>query len=173
MGATTATFEDGQDLRSDGTFVSTSVVRDCGSGDLGLGYPSDPGQAPLVSTWRFDCPAGPVRDSWGDNDGSTHGATRTDAGLLSTRAMAFDPDDGDTDGVTIPNDASLNPDELTLSLWVNPDTDGDLHADGTEVDEGSDPTNPLSVPLVGSGSPGPAMGDDAALFPADELEPVR
>lgn len=119
--AATLTIEQGDDWRP-GHFVTTSVMRACGSGDLGLGYPSDAGARPLVATWRFDCPTGPARDTEGDHDGILSGPDRVPGGVFDTRAARFD---GTDDAIWVPTDPELNPDAFTLAFWVNPDTTGE------------------------------------------------
>ncbi|MDO8480575.1 MAG: hypothetical protein Q7S65_02030, partial [Nanoarchaeota archaeon] len=65
----------------------------------------------------------------------------------------FDPNDASDAGVDSDNDGLTNLEEysqLLTNQWAlnpkNPDTDGDGFTDGDEVSQGSDPTDPSSVP---------------------------
>lgn len=95
-----------------------------------------------------------------DQDGLLDGAELS----LGTEPFVRDTDrDGLLDGAEV----------LThLSDPLDADTDGDLHGDGTEVAEGSDPNEALSVPLPGGGrTPTPAPVGSAPV--TDGLAPVR
>ena len=80
-------------------------------------------------------------DARGDACDDTDADGLTDAGEL---ALGTEPYVRDTD-----RDGLLDGDEAHARLTdpLDPDTDGDLHADGTEADAGSDPLDPLSVPV--------------------------
>lgn len=108
--------------------------------------------------------------------------TRQDPGSGETKPEGFqvtlfvstyeEPVDTDEDGLTDDEEAELgtdpsNPDSDADGLQdgeevngdnptdpMNPDTDGDGATDGDEVDAGTDPNDPLSIPLPGNGNEG-------------------
>lgn len=93
------------------------------------------------------------RDHVGPNSGVTYvylpdQANGTDAdqdGLSDEEEATWgtDPHDRDTDGDGLEDGAEAHTHGTDP---LDPDTDGDLHEDGEEVEAGSDPTNPTSVP---------------------------
>jgi hypothetical protein len=108
-----------------------------------------------------------------DGDGRGDACDDTDQdGLLDGEELALgtEPFVRDTD-----RDGLLDGDEVHARLTdpLDPDTDGDLHADGTEAAAGSDPRNPLSVPLpvLGPVSLPALLG--RALPVLDDLAPLR
>ena len=71
--------------------------------------------ADLVSHWSFDAGSGfSVTDSAGSNTGYLIGSPTWSTGILSG-GMTFD---GIDDTVVVYDDASLNPDRITVSAWV-------------------------------------------------------
>ncbi len=80
----------------------------------------------IVSYYKFDeqdtTGSGTIYDELGTNNGTNQG-TDNSSGLIET---AYDYVSASTDYITLP--ASLQPtfdSDFTISLWVNPDTDGD------------------------------------------------
>ena len=79
----------------------------------------------LVSYWHFDesswnGTAGEVKDVMGNNNGTAANNANVSSGVHGS-AASFD---GDSQYVSIGNDSSLNPSLITLSAWVNVNTDG-------------------------------------------------
>ena len=83
---------------------------------LALGFFSCPASGQLVLHYTFDRTDGQtVFDSSPlGNDGVIHGATRVPEGI-SGGAMRFD---GVDDHVRVPRNASLEPDQLTVAVWI-------------------------------------------------------
>lgn len=87
------------------------------------------------------------------------------------RDMGTDPLDPDTDGDGLTDGTEV------LEAGTDPldaDTDGDLHGDETEAENGSDPLNPASVPLLaGQTTPAlePTQGTELPVL--DDHEPIR
>lgn len=136
----------------DGVGVDAALTRDAlvaGSRDAG-----SPGAPDAPSAFAV----GPDRDGDGLGD-------------WREEALGTDPGDPDTDGDGLEDGPEVR-EHGTDPL--DPDTDGDLHMDVTEVRGGSDPTDPLSVPLPGgrsTPSTGPSRGREIPV--ADRLHPVR
>ena len=76
-------------------------------------------------------------------------ASRALARALDPEATLPDDEDGDNDGLLDPHETGTG---VALSRTDTgtdptlPDTDGDFFWDGTEINTGSDPTDPASVP---------------------------
>ena len=84
--------------------------------------------------------AGVQPDLAPDNDPDNDGLTTDDEILIGT-----DPNDWDSD-----NDGLSDGDEINLHLTDpnNPDSDGDGVSDGAEINHGTDPNDPMDVPLL-------------------------
>ena len=117
--------------------------------------------APNPSQADFDL------DGRGDacDDTDVDGLTDAEELSLGTEPYVRDTDrDGLLDGHEV---------HALLSDPLDPDTDGDLHGDGTEVAEGSDPLDPLSVPVLVVGPVRVPLGLLRALPVLDGFAPLR
>ena len=86
--------------------VLPTVIADCPDG--------------MVYYWKLDeTSAGPVVDCYGSNDGTNHGATINQLGMVGT-AYSFD---GSTDYIDAPNNHNLGADhDWTVSFWFKGDS---------------------------------------------------
>ena len=74
----------------------------------------------LVSWWKMDnVSSNTTPDSWGTNTGTTSQSTTVQGRYFN--ALNFN---GTSDYVTVPDAASLDPSNITLEAWVNPDVAG-------------------------------------------------
>ena len=108
-----------------------------------------------------------------DQDGRGDPCDDTDQdGLLDAEELALgtEPYVRDTDRDGLRDGAEVH---AYLTEPLDPDTDGDLHRDGTEALAGSDPLNPLSVPVPLVGPLGLPALLGRALPILDDFEPVR
>jgi len=69
-----------------------------------------------VSRWKFDEGSGSTAaDSWDNNDGTVNGATWTTDSQQGGYALSFD---GTDDVVDVPNNSNLEPDNVSVSVWI-------------------------------------------------------
>ncbi len=136
---------------------------DCGGIDCDDNDPNvHPDATEVEDGLDNDCD-GEVDEGFQDTDGD--GLRDPEEATLGT-----DPLDPDTDGDGLLDGAEVH---VHTSDPLDPDTDGDLYGDGTEVEVGSDPANPLSVPLPTGGMVTVVPDPPVDQVPVtDELDPV-
>ena len=112
---TTANF-DTDTLKSDVVTITDQYVT---ADQIQLSFPYSDKDADLVSYWRMNVNSATQIDETGTNEGTVTGATYTASGKFGG-GYSFD---GTGDYITVPNDASLNTANLSLSVWFYAESD--------------------------------------------------
>ena len=123
--------------------IEAKKLFDWGSGDYTTPSLSDGSDSGAVSRWRFDSSA---NDYWSGNHGTLNGdASVGNSDAVRGGSLSLD---GSGDYVEVSDTASLNPAEITISLWMNVST--------------SDNNDPVIEKTTGVNNDGYAFYDTAA-----------